>query len=522
MRSRVCVVGAATLVGGPTVLAFFSGGFFDRPRLIAGIVAWALVIVAAFLAPRPLPSSTPGRVALAGLALFTLWVSLSLLWAPLGSRAQDDLQRDLLYLGYFTAAIALLHGPIVRRWLEPTLLLGTFVIACYALSERLLPGIIELSRSRSAFGRLEQPITYWNAFGAVTAIGFVLALRISGDAERSKRLRGAAAVAGLPLALAVYLSFSRGALAAVAAGVVVLLALAPSGRPQLRSAVAMLSTGALAALVASRLPTVESLARLEQGDSGEGLIMLAALVVLGALAALVVVREPRLPPLPIKLPVSRRTAVLSLAVAGLLAALVAAATLEGRPEGVSPQAAANASRLRSIDTNRYRYWRVALDGFADRPLAGSGAGGFYVEWRQRPDRDDPSGDAHSLYLETAAELGVVGLAFLGMLIGGVAVALARLYRRDPALGTGLAAGFAVWAIHAGLDWDWEMPALTLIGLVLAGAGVAFSEEPERNSGDAGAEGICYESGHASDRTPALARPDSGSDGAGTRSRAERG
>ena len=28
-------------------------------------------------------------------------------------------------------------------------------------------------------------------------------------------------------------------------------------------------------------------------------------------------------------------------------------------------------------------------------------------------------------------------------------------------------GFATRAVHAGLDWDWELPALSLLALVLA-------------------------------------------------------
>ena len=52
---------------------------------------------------------------------------------------------------------------------------------------------------------------------------------------------------------------------------------------------------------------------------------------------------------------------------------------------------------------------MALEAWADQPLAGIGSGGFQVHWLRERDRVDPSGDAHSLYIETAAELGVVGL-----------------------------------------------------------------------------------------------------------------
>jgi hypothetical protein len=478
MRKAALASGAVVAVAGPTALAFFSGGFFDRPRLLAGIAAWALVVVAAVCAPRPLPSTTPGRLALGGLFLLTAWTALSLIWAPLGGRAQDDLQRLLLYLGFFTAALALLRGAGVRRWLEPGVVLGALIVVGYGLAERLLPGLLEFDRSRTASGRLEQPLTYWNAEGAIAAVGLLLAVRIAGDPERPKQLRAAAAAAGVMLGLGVYLTFSRGALAAVAAGMVVLFALAPQARPQLRAAVAVLGAAALAALISSRLPTVESLHPGETGDAGDGLLMLASLVVLAAAAAAVGVRRPRRELRAPSLPVSRPAIVLAISVAALLVAAIGATALEGKPQGTSPRETASAERFGSIDSNRYRYWRVALESWSDRPLIGLGSGGFLVEWRRQRDRVDESADAHSLYVETAAELGLIGLGALLVFLGGVGAAAVRLYRRDPAAATGLAAGLAAWTIHSGLDWNWEMPAVALQALLLAAAAVAWSEAAE--------------------------------------------
>jgi O-Antigen ligase len=478
MRKAVLAIAVAAVIAGPTALAFFSGGFFDRPRLIAGIAAWALVVVAAVAAPRPLPSSAAGRLALAGLFLLTAWTALSLIWAPLGGRAQDDLQRLLLYLAYFAAALALLRGPMVRRWLEPAVAGGALVVVGYGLAERLLPGLIEFDRSRTGSGKLEQPLTYWNAEGALAAIGLLLAVRVAGDPGRPRALRGAAAAAGVTLGLGVYLSFARGALAAVAAGLVVLIALAPEARPQLRAVVAILGAGAAASLVGSRLSTVESLVIRERGDSGEGLLMFAVLVLLMVAAAAVVLRRPRRELKPLSLPFSRPAAVLALSVGALLVAAIGYTVLEGKPQGESPQVAFGAERLGTVDSNRYRYWEVAAESWADRPLVGLGSGGFLVEWRKRRDRVDQSGDAHSLYIETAAELGLVGLAALLLFLGGVGAAAVRLYRLDRRAATGLSAALAAWAIHAGLDWDWEMPALSLVALLLAAAVVAWSETGE--------------------------------------------
>jgi O-antigen ligase len=151
------------------------------------------------------------------------------------------------------------------------------------------------------------------------------------------------------------------------------------------------------------------------------------------------------------------------------------AALEGKPEGTSPVPGATPARLGSIDSNRYHYWEEAGRTFAEHPIAGIGSGGFQVEWLKIYQRFDASGDAHSLYLETAAELGVIGVAALLLFLGGIATAVLRLYRVDRGAATGLAAGLTAWTFHAGLDWDWEMPAVTLPALLLAAAAIAWSE-----------------------------------------------
>jgi hypothetical protein len=470
MRRWVLAAGALALLALPTVLAFYSGGFFDKPRLAAALAAWALVVLVAVAAPQPLPASRAGRAAVLGLFLLCAWVALSFAWAPLGARALDDEQRLLLYLAFLIAAIALVRGPLMRRLLEPMIVLSAFVIVAYGLSERLLPKVINLASSGTAVGRLEQPLTYWNAEGLLAAVGLVLAVHI-------------AAAAAVLLGLGVYLTYARGALAAAAVGVVVLVALAPAVRPQLRAIVTVLVATALAALVANGLSTVKSLSA---RDPGEGIEMLIALAALMLVAAVVAPREPRRPIKLPSLPFSRPAIVLSLSVLVAVVGGLVLAALEGKPEGTSPVPGATPARLATVDSNRYRYWEEAGSTFAEHPLIGIGSGGFQVEWLKVYERFDASGDAHSLYLETAAELGVVGVAFLLLFLGGVGAAVLQLHRIDPRAGAGVAAGLAAWAFHAGLDWDWEMPAVTMPALLLAAAAIAWSERREAPSPDAAA------------------------------------
>jgi O-antigen ligase len=119
---------------------------------------------------------------------------------------------------------------------------------------------------------------------------------------------------------------------------------------------------------------------------------------------------------------------------------------------------------------------VALETAADHPLAGVGASGFAVEWARRRSIDETTKDAHSLELETLAELGLIGFALLATLFVAVALAARRAYLRDPVLSAGLIAALVAWALHSAIDWDWEMPALTLLAVIAAGTLVACADE----------------------------------------------
>ena len=157
-------------------------------------------------------------LALGGLLGLGLWTLLSTVWAPIAGPAWDAGQRTLLYGGVLVAATGLLRGRRAVRWVEPAVAAGALVVVGYGLAERLLPGLLHYARSATAQGRLEQPLTYWNAMGAVAAMGVVACARLAGDGTRDGRLRAAAAAAAAPLGLGLSLTVSRGALFACAAG----------------------------------------------------------------------------------------------------------------------------------------------------------------------------------------------------------------------------------------------------------------------------------------------------------------
>ena len=77
---------------------------------------------------------------------------------------------------------------------------------------------MDLAASATSHGRLDQPLTYWNAMGALGGLGLVLCARMAGDADRPRVLRALAAAVSPVLGLGVYLTFSRGSLAGLGAG----------------------------------------------------------------------------------------------------------------------------------------------------------------------------------------------------------------------------------------------------------------------------------------------------------------
>jgi O-antigen ligase len=114
---------------------------------------------------------------------------------------------------------------------------------------------------------------------------------------------------------------------------------------------------------------------------------------------------------------------------------------------------------------RWSYWNAALHDYAAHPVLGSGAGSFGRYWAEHKTTKLGALDAHSLFVESLAELGLVGLALVVAYL--VTVFLAARERTGRWRAVTMAA-FATYVVHTGIDWDWELPATTLPGIVLAG------------------------------------------------------
>jgi O-Antigen ligase len=479
------------------VLAFRAGGFFaDAPAKLA-LLLLVVLIGRATLAERPFAGWSTGVAgAAAALALLAVWTLLSASWSHAPFRALSEFDRTLAYL--LILLVTSCFGREARdpdralRWLA----LVIAAIAAAALATRLFPGTFPSSLGRDP-SRLAFPLTYWNSLAILCAVGITLVLHCTAAPGTRAAARIAAAGAVPVLATALYFTFSRGGAAAAAIGVVAYALIARPPR-LLLSLSASFAPAAIAVYVAYRADELAT-DRFVQA-SGEARWVAVALVVCVIAAMLLRAAalrvETRLDRQRLS-PAGRRIAWLA-AAAAIAAALIVTNPVAGVSDHLEEQwrAFLKAGPLREPGDTRHRFgrveangrieqWRVSRSALARDPLTGSGAGTFRLEWQRARDTHLVVNDGHSLYFETAGELGWPGLVLLlGALLTPLAVAASRLRGSERfATGAFMAGGLAL-LVHAGVDWDWEMPAVfawyfAAGGLVLADANPVAGWAPGR-------------------------------------------
>jgi hypothetical protein len=459
-------LGLAFIIG---VLAAAHGGYFPTSWGWSALVLFWVAAMGLLARGRIAVSRAEVGLVLAMAALVS-WIALSIAWSTTPVDSVEELERALVYLAGVLALVV-----VVRRSSVSSLLAGLLgaatLVAAYALATRLFPDRIGTFDSISGY-RLSEPVGYWNALGVFAAMAVLLAL---GFAARAERVAGrAAAAAAIPfLLLAIYFTFSRGDWIALAMGFAVVLVL-DTRRLQLLLTILVLAPASLLVVwFGSRSEALTTQRSSLTHAAHDGHRLAVVLVGAAALSALLVtclaLVGSRCSP-------SRAwrmgfAAVLATVVtAGLAAVFVdygAPPTLARKaydsftsPPISGPQLS---GRVFSLSSNgRIDLWRAAWRDFESHPLLGSGAGSYEQYWRlHRPAQLDVR-DAHSLYIETLAELGIVGLVLLILVLGIplLAIRYRRAHRFVPfALGA-----YAAFLLHAGADWDWEMPAITLTAL----------------------------------------------------------
>ncbi len=163
--------------------------------------------------------------------------------------------------------------------------------------------------------------------------------------------------------------------------------------------------------------------------------------------------------------IDRRLAV-ALSAAAVLAVAVAGTAVVRSFSAPTATPASGSERLLTLSgSSRGDYWRVARAAVGDHPVLGSGAGSYGRYWLRHRPVTQPARDAHSLYLETLAELGPLGLGLLLVALGAPVAAAIRA--RGDSLTPAALGPYAAYLVHAAQDWDWELPAATLPAIVCA-------------------------------------------------------
>jgi hypothetical protein len=448
-------------------LALGDGGYSLQVTSGATVAVWWAVVIGLVLGAWP-RSRVPAFALATGACLvaLTAWTALSMVWASDQGAAFSEAVRAAGYLGLFALLLVASPRASAQSWLAG-LAIGVTFIAALALLSRLEPsfggGHAVGQFLPSAKGRLSYPIGYWNGLAAVMAAGAAVLVWLGGHGPN--RIARAAAVAALPvLALVVYFTSSRGGIVAGAVGLAVLLALGPA-RPRMLGGLAL---GAIGAAILVAVASQEQSLTSDLGTStalAEGDRTLALTVVVVILVGLGRwLLDARIRRLSIPRVVTRATlAVIALAIVVAIP-LSDPAKRWDEFKSVSNQE----TRVGYVTTHlttgagsgRYQYWSAALDAFEAQPFHGIGAGGYEAWWDEHGTLARPIKDAHSFFLETMAELGIVGLllalAFLGTaLVSGIK----RRPLRSPngALGATVAV-FATGVVAAAIDWTWELPA----------------------------------------------------------------
>jgi tetratricopeptide (TPR) repeat protein len=147
-----------------------------------------------------------------------------------------------------------------------------------------------------------------------------------------------------------------------------------------------------------------------------------------------------------------------------------------------PTGGSQYSRLLSVaGSHRYQYWQAALNAFDAHPWKGLGPGTFEFYWSQHNTLKEFVRNAHSLWIETMAELGVIGLlliaGFFAVVLGAGTWRALRSAERPRLFGAAAVAGVAAFCAAAAFDWVWQIGAVPLVALLLAA--VALADVPAR-------------------------------------------
>ncbi len=446
------------------------------------------------------------------LGAFAALSAVSIVWSVQPDESWRDAGRLLAYSGVFAAAV-LGARVLPLRW--PAILggivLSSVVVCGYVLLTKSLPNHFAAANE---YARLKEPYGYWNALGLTAAMGAVacmwLGARRSGHALVSALSYPAMGV----LLLTLLLAYSRGALVALALGLVLWFAVVPL---RLRGAAVLIAGGVAAGAIAAwdfKNPALSSetrpLAEATRAGHELGALVIAMVVLLTLLGVAVAFATSRRAPNPES---RRRAGTVLLALLGLLI-LVAVGALAHSRRGLTgtishdfqtltdthAKVPNTPGRLTAIASVRAQYWDEALKVWKAHPALGVGADGYDVARLRYLRSPLPAKHAHGYIVQTLADLGLIGLALSLALLACWMAAAGRATHpfnrrwtswrelragkrpawralQDPRL-TGytperigmlsLLCVVVVFGAHSMVDWTWYVPGTAIPALICAG------------------------------------------------------
>jgi len=502
------------------------------------LVGAGVAIYAQLLAPTP--QRRWGVVTLGLRGALTAWTALSIAWSVAPADSWAEANRTVAYLAAFAGALGLARlAPERGRTIIAAVLVACLTVCVVALFDKAFPAV---TNSTAELARLREPLGYWNALGLLAAMAVPGAMWLGARREGTAVGRACAyPLLGIALVTLMF-SYSRGALAALVGGLVLWFAIVPL---RLRSLVVLgvgaLGAGAMTAwafsqdaLSEDRQPLAERIA------AGHSLALLLVAMILLLLAAGLAVQWARdnHPPSP---GARRACALAALCAAALVPVVVVGAlAVSERGLGGSVSQAWNSffatsasapsygpDRLTATGSKRGAYWSEAQAVWNNNRIEGAGAGGYATaRLRYRQDTVDVR-HAHGYLPQTAADLGIVGVALSLALLAAWAIAAQRstrlpgpepwgpdaqrtwrspqawsgaLVTRARALAPGRLTGsmrgayeraggpaesqpavetarvellvlvvvVAIFGLHSAIDWTWAFPGTALVALVCAG------------------------------------------------------
>jgi O-antigen ligase len=454
---------------------------------------------------RDIPAA--GWVLVVLLATLVGMKGLSMAWTVSEGETIKEVVRASMYTATFVLTLAALSA---ERQIGPVMdvaILITAGVTGYGLLQKIRP--LEYPVTSLDGVRVGSTLDYANTTATVIGIGVVLALARMAE-TRNPFIRGLYAAAIVAFAATIYLTASRGGIATLALGIVVLLVLTGNRLQTAGNLILLFVPGAFLiwrilnteALLSTNATNEQKLA------AGSALLpylilsLVVAFVLQAAFAFLIARYE--------LMPLGRKTvgavligAVVVVVLGGALFVVArnggVGATYEALTAQPEPERTEDvAQRLSSTDLGfRTDYWRVAWEKWKDNPLTGTGAGTFQFTWLEL--RPEPTGvkQVHNLYLEQGTETGVFAfLALLGF-AGALVFLISRAAWRSDAssqggrrtLLAGLGAAVAIYLSSSILEWHWYIPPSTLLFFILAGAAAKLALKKDWNLEEEGTDDV---------------------------------